>query len=164
MGKIVACALISSLFFSSCLKKDSGCGYGEPGSVAPTNERQLLKAYLDSANIQAVLSPSGFYYTIAQDGSGSVPGQCSQITVAYKGWLTSGTSFEPQTTTVFTALGSLIDGWREGIPLIRKGGSIRLYIPPSLGYSSKGITDNNGNIVVPPNSIIIFDISLIDVQ
>jgi FKBP-type peptidyl-prolyl cis-trans isomerase FkpA len=164
MGKLVICALIGSLLFTSCLKKDSGCGYGDPGSVGTTDERQQLKAYLDSANIPATLSPHGFYYSISQGGSGNMPGQCSQITVSYKGWLTSGVSFETQTTTVFTALGSLIDGWREGIPLIRKGGGIRLYIPPSLGYGSKGITDNSGNIVVPPNSIIIFDISLIDVQ
>ena len=164
MGKIVVCALIGSFLFTSCLKKDSGCGYGDPGTVATTDEKLQLKAYLDSAHIQATLSPNGFYYAIAQMGEGNAAAQCSQITVSYKGWLTTGSSFEPQTTTVFTALGSLIDGWREGIPLIRKGGSIKLYIPPSLGYGSKGITDNSGNIVVPPNSIIIFDISLIDVQ
>jgi len=164
MGKIVICALIGSLFFTSCLKKDSGCGFSDPTTMASADEKQQLKAYLDSANIKATLSPNGFYYSIALSGEGNMPVQCSQITVAYKGWLTSGSSFEPLTTTVFTSLGSLIDGWREGIPLIRKGGSIRLYIPPSLGYGSKGITDNSGNIVVPPYSIIIFDISLIDVQ
>jgi FKBP-type peptidyl-prolyl cis-trans isomerase FkpA len=164
MGKIVVCVLIGSFFFSACLKKDNGCSYSNPTAVAPAAEQQELKAYLDSMGIKATLSTKGFYYSVSQGGSGMNPGQCSQITVGYKGWLTNGNSFDQQASIVFTSLGSLIDGWRDGIPLIRQGGDIKLYIPPSLGYGSKGITDNSGNIVVPPNSIIIFDISLLDVQ
>jgi len=164
MGKIVVCVLIGSFFFTSCLKKDTGCSYSDPTAVAPVAEQQALRTYLDSAGINATLSSKGFYYSISQAGSGKTPAQCSQITVAYKGWLTNGKNFDQQSSSVFTSLGSLIDGWREGIPLIKVGGDIKLYIPPSLGYGSKGITDNSGSTVVPPNSITIFDISLLDVQ
>ena len=164
MWKLALCVITGSIVFSSCLKKDSGCSYTDPTSKSPQSEQEALKAYLDSASLTATLSSKGFYYSIKSAGTGKTPGQCSQITVGYKGWLTNGTKFDDQSSLVFTSLGSLIDGWREGIPLINKGGEIKLYIPPSLGYGSKGITDNYGNIVVPPNSIIIFDISLIDVQ
>lgn len=164
MWKFVLCALLGSIFCSSCLKKDNGCGYSDPTSMAPQSEQMALKAYLDSVGVSAILSSKGFYYKIKQAGDGKTPEQCSQITVGYKGWLTNGTKFDDQSSLVFTSLGTLIDGWREGIPLISKGGEIMLYIPPSLGYGSKGITDMSGNIAVPPNSIIIFDISLIDVQ
>jgi FKBP-type peptidyl-prolyl cis-trans isomerase FkpA len=152
------------LFCSSCFKKSSGCGYGIDNETAPSAEQQRLKNYIDSAGISAALAPQGFYYSILSGGSGSKPGPCSQITVAYKGKLTDGAIFDQQSNTVFTALGSLIDGWREGIPLIATGGEILLFIPPSLGYGAKTITDNAGNVVVPPNSILIFDISLTDVQ
>jgi len=164
MGKILACALIASIVFTSCLKKDSGCSYSDPTAVAPDSEQHNLKSYLDSSGISATLNTKGFYYTVVTQGTGKTPVQCSQITVAYRGWLTNGNVFDQQPNTVFNSLGSLIDGWREGIPLINKGGEIRLYVPPSLGYGAKGITDNYGNIVVPPSSIIIFDISLTDVQ
>jgi len=164
MRKLLLCVLASSFFFNSCFKKDSGCSYGNDNSSAPVSEQTQLKNYLDSANIKATLDWRGFYYSISNDGSGDTAKPCSQITVSYKGWLPSGKVFDQQSNAVFTSLGSLIDGWRQGIPLIKKGGEIKLYIPPSLGYGSKSLTDNSGSTVVPPNSIIIFDISLINVQ
>jgi len=157
MLKAVMLVLFGSVVFSSCLKKDSGCQYGSDSNVAPAPEQMQLKSYLDSAGITATLNPNGFYYQIVSPGSGAVPGPCSAITVAYKGWLTNGTVFDQSSSSVFT-LGGLIDGWREGLPLIRKGGEIRLYIPPSLGYGSAS------NPPIMPYSILIFDISLIDVQ
>ena len=54
-------------------------------------------------------------------------------------------------------LKNLIIGWQKGIPLIQKGGSIRLYIPPSMGYGSKSSSS------IPANSTLIFDIDLVGV-
>ena len=157
MRRYVLLVFVGSIVFSSCLKKDSGCNYGADNQVAPLSEQTALKAYLDSAGIAVTKSPQGFYYQIINSGIGTMPSQCSQITVAYKGWLTSGTVFDQSTHTILT-LGSLIDGWREGVPLIRKGGEIKLYLPPSLAYGSTSTP------AIEANSILIFDISLIDVQ
>ncbi|MEN9448088.1 MAG: hypothetical protein RJA25_1378, partial [Bacteroidota bacterium] len=44
--------------------------------------------------------------------------------------------------------------WQEGIPLIGKGGKIKLLIPSALGY---GTTAHGA---IPANSILIFDIQL----
>ncbi len=164
MRILLVCVLTGSILFNSCFKKNSGCGYTDDTAMAPDSEQQQLKDYLDSAHITATLNQKGFYYTVVNPGSGDTAKPCSQITVSYKGWLTSGKLFDQQNSALFTSLGSLIDGWRQGIPLIKQGGEIKLYIPPSLGYGSKSLTDNSGNTVVPPNSIIIFDIFLINVQ
>ena len=164
MRIFLVCAVGISLVFSSCLKKDSGCSYGNDNSVAPVEEQQEVKAYLDSSGITAGLDWRGYYYTVVESGSGDTAKPCSQITVSYTGWLTNGKIFDQQSNAVFTSLGSLIDPWREGIPRIKKGGRIKLYIPPSLGYGSRSLTDSFGNQVLPSNSIIIFDITLISVQ
>jgi FKBP-type peptidyl-prolyl cis-trans isomerase FkpA len=37
-----------------------------------------------------------------------------------------------------------------------------LYIPPTLGYGSREIKDNLGNVIIPANSILIFDIELLN--
>jgi FKBP-type peptidyl-prolyl cis-trans isomerase FkpA len=58
----------------------------------------------------------------------------------------------------------LIEGWKIGLPLIQKSGKIKLYIPPSLGYGASDIKDNNGVVVIPANSMLIFDVSLVDFQ
>src|SRR5579862_1552033 len=159
MRRTLFCLLCVFLCASSCFKKNDGCGT-EDNTVAPTAEQKAVKAYLDSNNITATLNQSGFYYSIISQGSGSTPNLCSHITVSYKGQLTDGTIFDQETGQIFT-LGDLIEGWKKGLPLLKSGGEIKLYIPPSLGYGSAGLRDDSGNIVVPPNSILIFDIDLL---
>lgn len=162
MRYLLGCLLIASLCFLACSKKK--CGYQDDGVVAPVTEQQAVKQYLDSMGITAVLHPRGFYYRIVAEGTGATPGECSQIKVAYTGQLTNGTVFDQQTSFV-TQLTNLIDGWQQGVPLIKKGGEIDLYIPPSLGYGGQSEKDaTTGDIVIPAYSILIFDIKLLDVQ
>lgn len=159
MRKIV-CGLLGFvlLYVASC-KKDAGCGYSYQNIVAAASEQKAVKAYLDSNGISATLDPSGLYYQIVQGGTGTTnPSLCSQIEVTYTGKLTNGQVFE-QKSTAFT-LGSVIEGLKIGIPMLNKGGRMVLYIPPSLAYGSNDVKDQSGKIVIPANSILIFDITL----
>jgi FKBP-type peptidyl-prolyl cis-trans isomerase FkpA len=151
--------LLCFVLFYSC-KKESGCGYSDQHVVAPVNEQQAVKDYLNTSNVSTALKDSsGFYYQIVGSGEGNgSPGLCSQVELSYTGQLTNGHVFE-QTTTAFT-LGSSIEGLRKGLPLIKKGGHIKLYIPPTLAYGSKDIKDNNGTVIIPANSILVFDITM----
>ena len=153
--------LSATLCFFSCSKKDSGCSYQDDNIVAPVSEQKLVKDYLDSIGVTATLAPSGFYYVIINQGTGAKPGLCSSISVNYKGVLVDGTVFDQQYNFVYT-LGSLIDGWKKGLPLINNGGEIKLYIPPTLGYGTKAVS--TGSVEIPANSILIFDITLLNVQ
>ncbi len=162
MKKIPVLFFLSvTLYQFSCSKKDNGCSYQNDSIIAPVSEQQKVKAYLDSVGVTATLNPSGFYYMVVNQGYGPTPGLCSAITVSYKGQLVDGTVFDQEYNFVYT-LGGLIDGWRKGLPIINSGGEIKLYIPPSLGYGAKSV--NTGTIVIPPNSILVFDINLLDVQ
>lgn len=146
----------------SCLKNTGGCSYTVNTKQAPAAEEQTLAAYLTSiGNTTAQKHSSNLYYEITTPGTGNAPDLCSTILIAYTGKLTNGTVFDSRPNETFV-LGSLIDGWKLGIPLIKKGGKIRLYIPPSLGYGSTNVKDGNGNVVIPANSILIFDITLTD--
>ncbi|MEO6720273.1 MAG: FKBP-type peptidyl-prolyl cis-trans isomerase [Ferruginibacter sp.] len=147
----------------SCSKSDKSCGLTLSTDTAPASEVADVQAYLTSKSITADQHPSGLFYKIHQPGSGDVPGACSVVTVKYKGSLSNGTGFDSSYKTSpngypFTLGDRLIAGWQLGVPLIKKGGSITLYIPPSLGYKAAG----SGPI--PPNSILIFNIDLVDVQ
>lgn len=162
MRNLLGCLILAAVCLGACSKKK--CDYHDDGVVAPATEQQAVKHYLDSSGISATLHPRGFYYKITSPGSGGAPGECSQITVAYKGQLTNGTVFDQQ-THFETQLSNLIDGWQLGVPLIQKGGSIALFIPPSLGYAGQAQQDvNSGNIVIPSYSILIFYITLLNVQ
>ncbi|OQP39765.1 hypothetical protein A4H97_16195 [Niastella yeongjuensis] len=151
--------LLCFVLFYSC-KKESGCGYSDNHIVAPVAEQQAVKDYLNSSNVTTALKDSsGLYYEIMDGGSGSgAPGLCSQVELSYTGQLTNGHVFD-QATTAFT-LGATIEGLRQGLPLIQKGGHIKLYIPPTLAYGSTDVKDNNGAVIIPANSILIFDITM----
>jgi FKBP-type peptidyl-prolyl cis-trans isomerase FkpA len=155
--------LFPSFTFLSCLKKDTGCSYRIENTKAPVAEQQALLSYLTSNSITAVKDSSGLYYQVTNAGTGTSPNLCSTIQINYLGKLVNGSVFDGRDNTVFV-LGTLIDGWKIGIPLIKKGGQIRLFIPPSLGYGSSDVRDQSGRVVIPGNSILIFDITLLDFQ
>lgn len=161
--KFVISLLALALLSTGCLKKDSGCSYADNPVVAPVSEEQMVKAYLDSMGINATKHSSNLYYEILEPGAGTTPGLCNEIVIGYTGKFTSGAVFENVETTIYV-LGSLIEGWKKGIPLIKTGGKIRLYIPPSLAYGNNDIEDRNGNVVIPGGSILIFEINLFDVR
>jgi FKBP-type peptidyl-prolyl cis-trans isomerase FkpA len=128
---------------------------GSPNTVELAN----IEAYLSLKGITATRDPRGFYYNIAAPGYGNeYPNLNSNITIRYKGELTTGQVFDStagSTTTSF-ALRNLILGWQFGIPLARKGAVINLYLPPSLGYGCEA----SGSI--PAKSTLIFRIEMVD--
>jgi len=160
MRSLLWCLIVASCCFGACSKKK--CDYSDDHVVAPVAEQQAVKHYLDSLGITATLHSRGFYYKIDTEGTGPVPIACTQIKVSYTGWLTNGQKFDTQ-TSYETELANLIDGWLQGVPLIKKGGSIWLYIPPSLGYGGQTIKITD-SLSIPAYSILIFNIHLLDVQ
>jgi FKBP-type peptidyl-prolyl cis-trans isomerase len=55
-------------------------------------------------------------------------------------------------------LGQVIRGWQNAIPLIGVGDSATFYIPSGLAYGPQGSPG-----AIPPNSIMIFDVTLLGV-
>lgn len=154
--------LVVFVSFTGCKKNnDSGCS--ENTKVAPANEEQQVLAYLNTNNITAIKFKSNMYYEIITPGSGGNPTPCSVVQVGYVGKRTDGYVFDQSANQVFNLQG-LIVGWIQGIPLIQRGGKIRLYIPPSLAYGSVDVKGPTGSVEIPANSMLIFDINLINFQ
>jgi len=53
----------------------------------------------------------------------------------------------------------VIPGWTEGLQLMKEGAKYTLTIPSELGYGARGAGG-----VIPPNSILVFDVELISVD
>jgi FKBP-type peptidyl-prolyl cis-trans isomerase FkpA len=146
----------------SCDKKDTTCDYTQSNKVASAAEVQHIQDYLAANNISgAVQHPSGFFYKIDNPGSGTaVNNLCAAVSVQYKGYLENGKIFDSTATGTVApfTLGNLIIGWQKGIPLVKKGGSLSLFIPPSLGYGSTA-----QGTVLPANSYLIFNITVTNI-
>lgn len=168
MLKNIAFIGLISIALSGCLKGSTAndmCNYDPCAVKASANEEQAIETYLENNNIVALKHCSGLYYTIDAPGTGKTPEVCSNITVNYSGKLTNGTQFDASSNGPVTfLLRNVIAGWKNGIPLIKEGGRIRLFIPPSLGYGNRDVPDRNGNVAIPAGSILIFDVELKQVQ
>lgn len=159
--------VISILTLTSCKKNktnNNACSYTESNLVAPASEQEALLDSLNAHNIQATKDSAGFYYTINKPGTTpGVTNLCTSISVFYRGGFFNGVGFDSTATgsPAIFELNQVILGWQKGIPLINYSGDITLYIPPSLGYGSKPVTDpNTGNVVIPANSYLIFRVIL----
>ncbi len=143
------------LLFSGCIKNNQAC---TPKS--PDSEEAQIKAYATANNINAIKHPSGVYYEILTAGTGATPTVNSRVFITYTGKLLNNQQFDQQMDPSKTgwALSTLIEGWQIGVPLIKKGGKIKLIIPSSYAY---GCNDIPG---IPGNSVLFFEISLVDVQ
>ncbi|MEO6135533.1 MAG: FKBP-type peptidyl-prolyl cis-trans isomerase [Ginsengibacter sp.] len=168
MKKIFSFLVLSMILFSSCMKNDNKCNFSDRSLVVPPTELKGLEDSLVAHNItNAIKDPNGFYYTIGNVGTGkSVSNLCSVIYVSYKGKFFNGSIFDatPSGQLANFQLGEVIEGWRKGIPLIKGGGDITLYIPPTLGYGAQDRPDGNGNIAIPKNSYLVFEVHVESIQ
>lgn len=153
--KTIVFVLIAGIFMSSCAKTTEDCN--TPDTAAPQSEITELENYINANGFLATKDYRGFFFSIVEQGTGAKPNNCSTVTVNYVGNLKNGTVFDSSTNVSFK-LSGLITGWQQGLALIGKGGKIKLYIPPSLGYGSQASAS------IPANSILVFEIDLLDVS
>ena len=154
--------------FTGCFKKNNDtnnntCNYDPCSFKAPASEIEAVQAYLTDNSITATAHCSGLYYIIDQPGSGDSVTACGAIKASYVGKLTNGNTFDQGSFEQFYPLGNLIRAWANAIPLIKQGGKIRLFVPPSLGYANQAVKDRDGNVVIPANSILVFEVTLTDI-
>ncbi|MBX9732461.1 MAG: FKBP-type peptidyl-prolyl cis-trans isomerase [Chitinophagaceae bacterium] len=145
----------------------AGCGKtAETGCTpaTPASERAAMVAYCSANNINFTEHSSGILYEIIAPGVGGSPNLSSTVNALYVGRLLDGRGFDSTSgnTTAQFSLANVIQGWQIGIPILKAGGRIKMVIPSSLAYSCVGVKDNNtGAVVIPPNSPLFFDVTLV---
>lgn len=157
MKYLLTSLLALTLFISCNSDKDTN---KEPQKTDYTveNDKEITD-YIAKNKLTAVKTDSGLYYVINEPGTGTQPTATSNVTVAYKGYFTSGKVFDQSSAAgISFGLNQVIKGWTEGIPYFKTGGSGILLIPSHLGYGS---FDYSG---IPGGSVLVFDVKLISVN
>lgn len=116
----------------------------------------IIKEYLANNNITATEHESGLYYVIKKEGTGGHPNLTHTVVVDYKGYLLDGTVFDESANAVELSLEKMITGFQIGLNLLKPGGSGTFYIPSMLAYGDIQHGD------IPPNSILIFEVELVE--
>ena len=101
---------------------------------------------------------------VLKEGTGEPTKQGDKITVHYTGWLEDGTKFDSSVDRgpafIFTlGVGQVIQGWDEGMIGAKVGEKRKLTIPSALAYGESGMGS-----IIPPNSILIFEVEVINIQ
>lgn len=108
------------------------------------------------------------YFADIATGNGATLTKGKKVSILYRGWLTNGTLFDQSRTDqngqitpfIFTVgENQVIPGLEQGIANMRVGGTRRIIIPPSLGYGESGSGDS-----IPPNSLLVFDVQILEVE
>lgn len=126
-------------------------------------EREKANSKLLEENSQkagVVTTPSGLQYKVVSEGKGAKPKATDRVKVHYEGKLADGTVFDSSIKRgepVEFGVTQVIPGWTEALQLMPVGSKYQLTIPANLAYGADGAGP------IPPNSVLIFDVELLDI-
>ncbi len=106
--------------------------------------------------------PSGVVVTHVMQGQGASPTADSTVRVHYRGTLPDGAEFDSsyrRNQPISFPLRGVIPCWTQGVQKMRVGGKARLTCPATTGYGARGVPG-----VIPPHSVLIFEVELLAIE
>jgi FKBP-type peptidyl-prolyl cis-trans isomerase FkpA len=136
-----------------------------PAKKYEKDEKDAINNYLASNSTLAFeKQPSGLYYLEVLAGTGDQPVANDTVYVRYTGKYLNGTVFDTNVGTGKTDFvfplgqGYAIQGFDEGISLMKVGGKATLLTPSSLAYGPQGY------YTIPGYTALLFDVELIKIK
>ena len=136
-------------------------------TTAPSIEDTRFAPSLGVDLAASTRTESGLYFRDITTGTGATATAGAAASVRYSLYNTNGSRWDhndpPKDLLTFTVVGpdgspAMIRGFNEGVTGMRVNGRRQIIIPPHLGYG------NQWYGVIPPNSILVYDVTLVSVQ
>ncbi len=123
-------------------------------------DKKIIIDAVAAGKVDTTASKEGIYYKMVKEGTGRNVLVSDTVTVFYKGYILNGETFDETKDKPATfPLNRLIKGWQLGLPFCKVGGKIQLIIPSGMGYSIRSRSPK-----IPPNSILVFDIEVMQAK
>jgi FKBP-type peptidyl-prolyl cis-trans isomerase FkpA len=134
----------------------------ERAQVGAADEEAAGQAYIAKMAEEegATRTESGIVIVEITAGTGKSPSADSVVKAHYEGTLRTGAVFDSSIERgepLTISLSNVIPCWREGIPMMKEGGKIKITCPPNLAYGDRA----SGPI--PGGSALTFVVELIEV-
>jgi len=127
------------------------------GAEAKVAGEKFLKENAGKPGV--ITTASGLQYLVLKLGTGPKPVIGNKVRVNYSGTLLNGKEFDNSYKRGQPAdfdITGVIQGWTEALQLMPVGSKYRLFIPSDLAYGPNGMSG-----VIPPNSVLIFEVELL---
>jgi serine/threonine protein kinase len=147
----IVIAIVASVVFLISRKSDEISD--SPIEKRTAEELQLDSIFENTPGIRK--TASGLMYVVKKNGTDVFAKKEDSVKVKYSLNLLNG-KYMGSGEFEKNVLG-LIDGFIEGCQLVGKGGEIRLFVPSKLAFGS------SGSETIPPNSVAIYDVHLLDI-
>ena len=144
------------------------------GVYASTAPRAIAVANLPAPQFLAAngkrhgvtTTASGLEYLVIKPGAGPTPTAGDIALVDYRGTLTSGAEFDASKPgqPVAMPIARVVPGFAEALMLMPKGATYRVWLPPANAYGADDQRDESGKVVIPGNSVLVFDITMHEFQ
>lgn len=138
----------------------------EAKALAAVKAKEAMKgfeSFVKDNYPTAQKTASGLYYVIEKEGTGAQATKGQKVSVHYAGSLQDGSEFDNsfkrgEPIAFQLGVGQVIQGWDEGIALMKEGAKYKLLIPYQLAYGENGRPP-----VIPAKATLIFDTELVKV-
>ena len=116
-------------------------------------------AFLEQAASEpgAITMPSGLVFQVITEGEGAMPADNDSVRLLYTGSLSDGQVFDTTEEPVVFTIQNLVQGFTEGLKMMKPGGTYVITFPASLGYGDSGIPG-----AIPGNAALKFRINLLE--
>ena len=107
------------------------------------------------------VTKKGVQYIMLKEGTGVKPKATDKVQVHYVGTLLNGTEFDNSVkrgAPMEFPLTSVIEGWQDLLLEMNVGEKVKAWIPSSLAYGEAGAPPS-----IPPNSLLVFEVELLQV-
>lgn len=122
----------------------------------------VAAAALAAGGLAWATLPTSVRVDTVKAGEGPSPTLEDVVLVKMKGTLDNGKVFQPEGQGALEMQG-VIPGFTKALLKMQKGGKYKVEIPPALGYGDKEQRNpQTGEVEIPANSDLNFDIELID--
>ncbi len=122
-------------------------------------QKEFLENFAKEKNVKVL--ENGAMIKLSKKGKGRTPSASSKVKVHYEGKLIDGTKFDSsydRNAPFTTVLTNVISCWTKGVQQMRPGAKATLVCPAETAYGNRPAG------IIPPNSALIFEVELLEVE
>jgi len=166
--RLIALTLLMMITFSCKSGTDKPDSQTMPGKkeLAELNryfvqkDRERVESYIERKGLKMTESPSGFWYFVKSEGTGSLLTDNDRIVMEYGCSLLDGTvcysSAELGVKEIVLGRSKIEAGLDQGLRMLKPGGEAIFIIPPFLAF---GLTGDGRKI--PAKAVIVYNIKVL---